>query len=297
MSVDRGTFPAAFDANVDRAIKESYLTAPLFLEHVNVIQDGSKSDDFKVDADASLGALREKIENGDIPLDTPSQRYTLALLYVTWALGFEASYEMQSDDKRGKVLRLAGQLGKSANETINILAANLVNLGFTTTWGDSKALFATDHPMEGGGTASNKPATDADLDATTLNAALINLMTTLDHRGKHMPIRGVRLVLPPALDKIGVELAQSANAPHTSDNQLNYFRSRVVFNGSNPYLTDTNAWMVQALEGHGLDLIFREMFNTANYPTLSQLGKVFYGKMRAVAGVEFWRGTYASSGS
>ena len=294
--MQRSSFPATFDAEVDRAINESFLVAPAMLEHVNVIPDLDGGDDFKVDADSTLIAMPSKDEDSDIQLDSPSQIFTLAMLYKLFALGFERSYEMGQDDKRGKIMRLAASLGTSAQETLNVLAANLINLAFSTTWGDGKALFATDHPIAGG-TASNTPATQADLTPTTLNAAIVNLLNTIDHKGKRMPIRGIRLLLPSALDKIGVELSKSTNAIQTTDNEINYFAKRVEFNGANPYFTDTNGWAVQASTGHGLILSMREMFNSDTYKKSNNLGRVYYAKLRAIAAAEFWRGTYGSSGT
>lgn len=294
--MQRASFPATFDADVDRAINDAFLVAPALLDHVNVINDLDGKDDYKVDADSTLMAMPEKLEDQPIALDSMKQRYTLAMLYKLFALGFEASYEMVQDDKRGKIMRLAASLGQSAQDTLNTQAANLINNGFSTTWGDGVALFATTHPTAGG-TASNTPATQADLTPTTLNAALVALMNTVDHRGKRMPIRGVRLLLPPALDKLGVELSKSANAIQTTDNEINYFAQRVLYDGANPYFTDSNGWAVQALQGHGLSLIMRELFNSGMYDKNDNLGRVHYAKLRAVAAVEFWRGTYGSSGT
>jgi len=292
----RATLPAAFDANVTRDINEAFREVPLMLGHVRV-ETPEPKDMIKVGAFSGFGSMPQKAEGADFTIDQPIQRFTQAFVHLTYELGFEVSKEMVDDGRERDVAMWASALGVSARDAVNILAANVLNNGYSTTWGDGKVLFATDHPTSG--TAfGNTPSSAADLSATTLAAAIVALMNQVDHRGLRIPVTGVELFVPPALDQMAFELTSSNSVPHSTDNEPNYLRGRCVYNGPNPYLTDTNQWQVIATgQRHGLVFFLREPFNAGSYMKESNHGLVHWGRFRASAGVEEWRGTYGSSGA
>ena len=60
----------------------------------------------------------------------------------------------------------------------------LLNTGFTTfNSGDGVTLFNTAHPTVEGSTNANRPATDADLNETSLEQAVIDIAAFTDERG------------------------------------------------------------------------------------------------------------------
>ena len=61
--------------------------------------------------------------------------------------------------------------------TKQVKAAAVLNNGFNSAYvgGDGVALFSTAHPLVNGGTNSNTPTTQADLNETSLESAVIQI--------------------------------------------------------------------------------------------------------------------------
>ena len=142
--------------------------------------------------------------------------------------------------------------------TKQVKAANPFNNGFTNSFqsGDGVNLFTADgdgvtggdgHPLVSGGKNSNRPATAADLNETSLEDAVINIAAFTDERGLLIAARPRRLIVPPALQFVATRLLESAGRVGTADNDINAIRN----NGAIPegymvnhYLTDSNAFFV-----------------------------------------------------
>ena len=97
-----------------------------------------------------------------------------------------------------------------------------------------------------GGTNSNRPSTNADLNETSLEEAVINIAAFVDERGLLIAARPRKLIVPPALMFVATRLLQTDLRVGTADNDINAIRS----NGSIPegfrvnhYLTDNDAFL------------------------------------------------------
>ena len=145
-------------------------------------------------------------------------------------------------------------------------AASLLNTGFDTfKAGDGSFLFATDHPTVEGGTNSNKPSTNADLNETSLEQAVIDIAAFTDERGLLIAARPRKLIIPPALMFVATRLLQTELRVGTADNDINAIRS----NGSIPegytvnhYLTDTDAFFITTDVPNGMKHFVRTAMQT-----------------------------------
>jgi hypothetical protein len=132
--------------------------------------------------------------------------------------------------------------------TKQVRAASVLNTGFTAaTGGDGQPLFSTAHPLVSGGTNSNEPAVPADLNETSLEAAVIQISLWTDERGLLIAAKPRKLIVPPALQFVATRLLETELRVGTADNDINAIKN----NGSIPegytinhYLTDTNAWFL-----------------------------------------------------
>jgi hypothetical protein len=113
--------------------------------------------------------------------------------------------------------------------------------------GDGVSLISTAHPLVSGGTNSNRPATAADLNETSLENAVIQIAAWTDERGLLIAAKPRKLVIPPALQFTATRLLETSLRVSTADNDINALKN----NGSIPegytinnYLTDTNAWFL-----------------------------------------------------
>jgi hypothetical protein len=98
-----------------------------------------------------------------------------------------------------------------------------------------------------GGTNSNVPSTPADLNETSLEAAVIQISLWTDERGLLIAAKPKKLVVPSSLQFVATRLLETELRVGTTDNDINAIKN----NGSvsegycvNHFLTDTNAWFL-----------------------------------------------------
>jgi hypothetical protein len=141
--------------------------------------------------------------------------------------------------------------------TKQVKGASVLNNGFSAAFpgGDGVALFSTAHPLVNGETNSNRPATAADLNETSLENAVIQIAAWTDERGLLIAARPRKLVIPPALQFVATRLLETSLRVGTTDNDINAIKN----NGSIPdgytinhFLTDTNAWFLTTDVPNGL---------------------------------------------
>jgi hypothetical protein len=123
------------------------------------------------------------------------------------------------------------------------------------TYGDGKTLIATDHPLISGGVNSNRPATAADLNETSLENAVIQIAAWTDERGLLIAAKPKKLVIPPALQFVATRLLETELRVGTADNDINAIKNNGSIPGGytvNNFLTDTNAWFLLTDVPNGL---------------------------------------------
>jgi phage major head subunit gpT-like protein len=135
--------------------------------------------------------------------------------------------------------------------TKQVKAAAVLNNGFTNSaqyyGGDGVPLFSTSHPLVSGGVNSNTQSTAADLNETSLEAAVIQIAAWTDERSLLIAAKPRKLIVPPALQFVATRLLETQLRVGTTDNDIN----AIVNNGSIPegysvnnYLTDPNAYFL-----------------------------------------------------
>ena len=141
--------------------------------------------------------------------------------------------------------------------TKQVKAAYILNNAFTggPTYGDGKVLCATDHPLVSGGTNSNRPTTGADLNETSLEAAIIQIAGWTDERGLLIAAKPRKLIIPPSLMFVATRLLETELRVGTADNDVNAIASNGSVPGGykvNHFLTDNNAWFLTTDVPNGL---------------------------------------------
>lgn len=192
--------------------------------------------------------LSEKPEGQAINYDTMLQGYDTNYEHVTYGLGFRTSMESLQDDVDGIMRRGAMALGASARYTPEIVAADVFNNAFSSTTGspDGVALCATNHPLIGGGTASNELDPGADLSVTSLQNLVNQMAQTVNDRGQKLMIQPRHLIVPQELSWTAEQLLGSPGLPGTADNDINSLRMMGMTWSTWHYLTDANNWFLQA---------------------------------------------------
>ena len=152
------------------------------------------------------------------------------------------------------------------SNTKQVKAANVLNNGFSVAGGDGVSLLNTAHPLAFGGTFANRPTTDADLNETSLEDALISISTFVDERNLKVALRGMKLIVPPQLVFVAERLLESQLRPGTADNDINAVRSTGMIPEGytvNHFLTDSDAWFVKTDAPNGFKNYQRSPLRTS----------------------------------
>lgn len=199
-----------------------------------------------------FGAAPTKSEGSGITYDDAQESFTARYNHETIALAFSITEEAIEDnlyDRLGS--RYTRALARSMAHTKQVKAAAILNNAFTAgafAGGDGVALCATNHPLTSGNTFANRPATDADLNETSLESALITIAGFVDERGLKVALRGLKLVIPRATQFVAERLMVSNLRVGTADNDVNAIRSMGLLPEGyavNDFLTDPDAWWIK----------------------------------------------------
>jgi hypothetical protein len=199
-----------------------------------------------------FGAASEKPEGSSIAYNNLTQGYNRKWTHKTFAIGARVTREMYEDDLY-KVFKqkLGKYIGRSIKQTWEILAANVLNNGFSANYtgagqteGDGVALFATNHPWKSGGTYSNRPGTDADLSHTALEAMITMADQAKDSGDVPIVLMPKTLVIPTGERWVAEVILGSQLKSGTANNDKNTLKDLSLDYVLNPYLTDVDAWFL-----------------------------------------------------
>ena len=200
---------------------------------------------------SGFGAAPVKSEGTAVSFDDAGEAYTARYTHETIALAFSITEEAIEDNLYDRLAsRYTKALARSMANTKQVKGAATLNNAFDSTFtgGDGKELCATDHPLVSGNTLRNEPSTASDLNETSLENALIDIAAFVDERGLKVSVRGLKLVVPPALQFVSDRLLESTLRPATADNDINASRNMGMLPQGyvvNHYLTDTDAWFIK----------------------------------------------------
>ena len=235
--------------------------------------------------------------NYDAAQETFSARYT----HETLALAFAITEEAIEDNLYDRLAsRYTKALARSMANTKQVKAANVLNNAFATAnGGDGKELCATNHPIVAG-TVRNELTTAADLNETSLEQSLIDIAAMTDERGLKIAAKGVKMIIPSALQFTAGRLMKSSLRTGTADNDTNALVSMGMIPQGyavNHYLTDTNAFFIKTDVPNGLKHFVRAPLKTAMEGDF-ETGNVRYkARERYSFGFSDFRGIFGSPGA
>src|SRR5689334_15507811 len=99
-------------------------------EHIFNVESSEKAYEDEVQY-AGLGPMPEKTENAPTAYNDAIQGGTKRYIHLTYALGARTSWELYEDDVYGIIKQVPKALARSAQFTREMVAWNILNLGFT----------------------------------------------------------------------------------------------------------------------------------------------------------------------
>jgi hypothetical protein len=239
-------------------------------EHKEIFDQESSERSFEEEVKLSgFSAAPVKDEGAAISYDNAQEAWSARYNHETIALGFSITEEAMEDNLYDSLSsRYTKALARAMAYTKQVKAAAVLNNGFNSSYagGDGVELFSTAHPLVSGGTNSNEPSVNVDLNETSLEAAIIQIAGWTDERGLLIASRPLKMVVPPALQFVATRLLETELRTATADNDINAVRSMGAIPQGytvNHFLTDTDAWFLKTDVPNGMKHFVRTPMQTS----------------------------------
>lgn len=302
----RGVFPGLYD-NVDKVVDgllgKELKELPKNWAKIFRTQSSDKKFERFVSS-APFGDIPEKAEGADYSFDLIMQGYTKDVTPVEFGMGFRLTETADEDDQIGELKKYSKYLAFSARTVQSKYAARVFNNGFASQYtADAVVLFSTAHTLKRGGTAKNRPSSDADLSIDALMQAFIDLNTDLKmESGQIMdPPTDYILYVAPANEFVALQLVKSVGLPGSVENDINPVKaSRNIEVVVDPQLSDADAWFLvpKSKERHGLVHLDRIGITLGRPMDDADTGsRVYKIRMRQTWDSIWWQGVYGTQGA
>jgi hypothetical protein len=248
---------------------------------------------------SGFGNAAVKPEGQGIQFDDAQETFTARYTNETIALAFAITEEAIEDNLYDRLAsRYTKALARSMANTKQVKGAGVLNNGFNAAFagGDGVALFSGVHPTLAG-TFSNMLTTAADLNETSLEQSLIDIAAMTDERGLLIAARGVKLVIPSALQFTADRLMNSQGQTGTADNDINAIKNMgMVSQGYtvNHYLTNARRWFIKTDVPNGLKHFNRSPIKTSMEGDFDTGNVRYKARERYVFGFSDPRGAFGS---
>lgn len=187
------------------------------------------------------------------------QGYQTEFTHFTYAIGAVVTKELVEDDRYNIVKRIPKLLSRSMRELEEVVAHGVLNSAFDSnyTFSDGQPLISSAHPLVGGGTASNRPSTYADLTQVSLEQGTTDVMNFTDDQGLQIMVNTPKLVIPTASYHIARKLLETQQVVGSTDNDKNILALMNIKPIHTPYLTDNDCWFLITDQDNGLTFFDR----------------------------------------
>lgn len=201
--------------------------------------------------------------------DSINQDFNVKHTIYSYEKAMRASEEAIADNLYENLLDMfAKEVAKAHNVNKDIQAASIFNSATTATWGDGKALMATDHPLQAGGTNSNRLSPDLDLSQDAIQAAKLLVDGFKNPDGLLGDYTTETLVIPPALQFIASVILKTDKKVGSMNNDINpvYYNGYVKNCIEWRRLTNATTWFILTNQKEdGLLLVERQGIVTKTF--------------------------------
>lgn len=213
-------------------------------------------------AESGFGYAVQKEPGAPVVFDEASDAWKGRVEMLAYALGFAITREAVEDDQYfDMVPRYTRALKRSMKITKEVRAAAFVDGAFSTSLtGDGVAICSDSHPLKNGDTFSNVAGANADLNETSLEAAVIQIADYVDERGLRISVQPAKMIVPNGLQFTAERLLKTTKGRvGTADNDISAISSMGVVPGGyalNNYLSDPRAWFMKTNISSGEGMVY-----------------------------------------
>ena len=245
-----------------------------------------------------------KQEGQGVSFDEAQETFTARYTHETVALAFAITEEAMEDNLYDRISsRYTKALARSMANAKQVKGAAPLNNGLpgvaTFNTGDGVSLINGSHPTLAG-TFSNTLTTAADLNETSLEQAMIDIAAFTDERGLKIAARGMKMIIPSALQFTAERILKSPGRVGTADNDINALKNMGMIPQGyrvNHYVTDTDAWYIITDVPNGMKYFDRAPLKTAMEGDFDTGNVRYKARERYSFGCSDPRGIYASPGA
>lgn len=267
----------------------------LFEKHTS---DKYKEEDVEIKM-LALAQLRS--EGAATVYNDMGERYKYVYIHRGVGLGFVLTRTSLKDNlyktKFGPNTRA---LKRSFMQTKEVYGAAVLNNGFDSTnfpGGDGVSLFSTSHPSDGG-SLTNTPVVQAELQETSLQDGIIGVRRFKDAAGLRVLVMPKKLIVATELQFTAERLLKTELRVGVGDNDLNALRNMNVLPESyrvNDFLTNVKGWFVLTDCPDGLKYFEREALETDMYTDFDTDNLKVKGYERYSFGWSNWRAAWGAN--
>ena len=247
-----------------------------------------------------LAAIRQ--EGAGTQFQDMGQRFITTYVHKYTSIGFIITRQAMKDNLyQSRFPQQAKALKNSMAQTKEVLGASILNNGFSSSYpiGDGQSVFSTAHPIDTG-TYANTFTTQADLNETSLQDAIVAIQQFKDQAGLIVMTKPEKLIVPPQLQWQANRLLNSQFRTGTANNDIS-----AVYNVSaipegyrvNQFMTDTNAWFILTDADNGFKYYDRESLETSVFTDFSTDNLMAKAVERFSFGISNPRAGFGSQGS
>ena len=246
--VSKGGFPDSLDPVFNKQVRESFAGPDDLIPTLYGVESSSKAEE-RITSISGLPNFPRF--TGALAYRGPDQGFDVTATHVNYAMGVQITQELWEDDQHGQIKRIFDGFGRSAFNTRQVDAAQLLNLAFTTTLeffehteGVSMCNNSHSTPVSGVSTASGfDNLSTAALSATALTADRYTFRLFKDFQGNPIDEVPDILIVPAELDDEAMVISKTTTGLDTTAGNINVQKGRyqVV---STVRLTDANNYFV-----------------------------------------------------
>ena len=275
-------------------------------EHAEIFDSENSDRAFEEEVMLSgFGNAAVKPEGQSVNYDAAQETFTARYTHETLALAFSITEEAIEDNLYDRLAsRYTKALARSMSNAKQVKAVTPLIDGLPSTdaydSGDGVSLFNTSHTTVSGTAVKNTLSTQADLNETSLEQALIDIAGMTDERGLRVAARGVKMIIPSANQFNAERLMKSQGRTGTADNDINAVSSMGMIPQGyrvNNFLTDTDSWYIITDVPNGMKMFQRAALKTAMEGDFDTGNVRYKARERYSFGVSDPRGIFASPGA
>ena len=213
------------------------------------MEKSKKAQEFTMGA-GSLGLMEEWGQSGkQVSYEDIDAGFKATYTHKKYSKGLKIERELLDDDLYAEIKKRVKKLSQAVYYTRQYYAASIFNNAFDNTFAgpDNKALCSTAHPLSPTNASVWINAGDYDLNADNVEVVRNKMKEWTDDKGNLLAVNTDTILVPSALRKPALVIADTEKEPDTSDNNVNIWKGSLNVIECD-FFTNPKAWFMVDME-------------------------------------------------